>query len=149
MQTVERVMIRASRAAIWQVLADVERWPRWTPTVLNVQPLTNHGLRVGSRYRIVQPKLRPAVYEVTECVPHQAFTWVQKAPGATLIADHRLTACDRTATEVELSFSTEGLLGAILGGLYAKRIRDYVHTEARSLKAHCESPGIAGIAALA
>ena len=138
MQTVERVIIHADRAAIWQVLADVERWPRWTPTVLEVQPLENHGLHVGSRYRITQPKLRPAIYEVTECVPHQAFTWVQKAPGSVMIADHRLNAGDGASTEVELSFATEGPLGAILGSFYAKRICDLVRTEARSLKSHCE-----------
>jgi uncharacterized protein YndB with AHSA1/START domain len=138
MQTVERVVINASPAAIWQVLADVERWPTWTPTVLNVEPLTRDGFRIGAKYRVTQPRLRPGVYEVTERVPHQAFTWVQKAPGATMIADHRLTASDGSGTEVELSFSTEGLLGAILGSMNAKTIADYVKTEAKSLKQHCE-----------
>jgi uncharacterized protein YndB with AHSA1/START domain len=144
MQTVERVIINASPAAIWQVLTDVERWPTWTPTVLDVQPLApnGHGLKVGARYRVTQPKLRPAVYEVTECAPHQAFTWIQKAPGATMIADHRLSPFS-SGTEVELSFSTEGLLGSILGGMYSKRIADYIRTEARSLKQHCESREVA------
>lgn len=137
MQTVERVIIQATPAAIWRVLADVERWPTWTPTVQHVQPLTTDGLRLGARYRITQPKLRPAVYEVTELAPHKVLTWVQKAPGATMIADHRLIGDDST-TEVELSFSTEGLLGALLGTMYAKRIAEYVKTEARSLKTHCE-----------
>jgi uncharacterized protein YndB with AHSA1/START domain len=137
MQTVERVIIQATPADIWRVLADVERWPTWTPTVQQVQPLTPDGLRLGARYRITQPKLRPAVYEVTELTPHKAFTWVQKAAGATMIADHRLIG-DNSSTEVELSFSTEGLLGAIVGSMYAKRIADYVKTEARSLKMHCE-----------
>ena len=137
MQTVERVIIQATPAAVWRVLADVERWPTWTPTVEHVQPLTPDGLRIGARYRITQPKLRPAVYEVTECSPHKAFTWVQKAAGATMIADHRLIG-DDSSTEVELSFSTEGVLGAILGGMYAKRIAEYVKTEARSLRLHCE-----------
>ncbi|HEX3986458.1 MAG TPA: SRPBCC family protein [Acidobacteriaceae bacterium] len=137
MQTVERVIIQATPAAVWRVLADVERWPTWTPTVQQVQPLTPDGLRLGARYRITQPKLRPAVYEVTELAPHKAFTWIQKVPGATLIADHRLVG-DAASTEVELSFSTEGLLGAIIGSMYAKRIADYVKTEARSLRLHCE-----------
>jgi hypothetical protein len=55
-----------------------------------------------------------------------------------MIADHRLTASDGSGTEVELSFSTEGLLGAILGSMNAKTIADYVKTEAKSLKQHCE-----------
>lgn len=139
MQTIQRVIVQASPAAIWRVLADVERWPRWTPTILQVDPLTPGDLRVGARYRVVQPKLRPSIYEVTECSPHQAFTWVRKAPGATLVADHRLTAADASGTEVELSFATEGLFGGILGRMYGKLIADYVATEARSLKAHCEA----------
>lgn len=142
MHSVARVIIQATPAAIWQVLADVERWPRWTPTVLEVQPLTNHGFHVGSRYRITQPKLRPAVYEVTECAPHQGFTWVQKSPGATMIADHRINACDGDGAEVELTFTTEGLLGGLFGGMNEKRIIEFLRTEARSLKAHCESPGL-------
>jgi len=137
MQTVERVIIQATPAAVWRVLADIERWPTWTPTVEHVQPLTPDGLRIGARYRITQPKLRPAVYEVTECSPHKAFTWVQKAGGAKMIADHRLIG-DDSSTEVEFSFATEGLMGAILGSMYAKRIAEYVKTEARSLRLHCE-----------
>ncbi|HEX3660308.1 MAG TPA: SRPBCC family protein [Acidobacteriaceae bacterium] len=137
MQTVERVIIQATPSVVWRVLADIERWPTWTPTVEQVQALTPDGLRLGARYRITQPKLRPAIYEVTELSPHRALTWMQKAPGATMIADHRLVG-DDSSTEVELSFSTEGLLGAILGSMYAKRIAESVKTEARSLKAHCE-----------
>jgi carbon monoxide dehydrogenase subunit G len=146
MHTIERVIIQANPAAIWQVLADVQRWPRWNPTVLSVEPLTNHGFHAGSRYRIVQPKLRPAVYEVTECVPNQAFTWVVRAPGARMVADHRINACDGSGAEVELSFSTEGLVGALLGSVYAKRIGEYVRTEARSLKACCEALDVAASA---
>ncbi len=137
MQTVERVIIQATPAAIWHVLADVERWPTWTPTVQHVQPLTPDGLRLGARYRVTQPKLRPAVYEVTELAPHKVFTWIQKAPGATLIADHRLIG-DASPPKSSFPSPPKALLGALLGSMYAKRIAEYVKTEARSLKAHCE-----------
>ena len=59
MQTVERVIINASPAAIWQVLADVERWPTWTPTVLEVEPLTSNGAKNGLQSRRALPR-RPA-----------------------------------------------------------------------------------------
>jgi hypothetical protein len=139
MQTIQRVIVQASPDAIWRVLADVERWPTWTPTTLQVDPLTPGGLRVGARYRVTQPKLRPGIYEVTECTPHRAFTWVQKVPGATMVADHRFSAADASGTEIELSFATEGLFGGFIGSMYGKLIADYVATEARSLKARCES----------
>jgi Polyketide cyclase / dehydrase and lipid transport len=139
MQTIHRVIVQASPEAIWSVLADVERWPTWTPTTLEVHPLTPGELCVGARYRVTQPKLRPGIYEVTDCTPGKAFTWIQKIPGGTMVADHRLTAADSTGTEVELSFATEGLVGALAGRIYGKLIADYVATEARSLKTHCEA----------
>jgi hypothetical protein len=82
--------------------------------------------------------LRPAIYEITERIPHEAFTWVQKSTGATMIAEHRLVAFDGSGTEVELAFSTKGIVGAIAGGMYSKLISEYVKTEAKSLKQHCE-----------
>jgi hypothetical protein len=87
----------------------------------------------GAKYRVVQPKLRPATYEVTECVPNSRFTWVQRFAGGAMIADHRIVPGDG-ATKVELSFASKGLLANIVGNLFSRIIREYVVTEARSLK---------------
>jgi len=138
MQVVERFSTIAPPEAIWKVLADVEHWPNWTPTVLEVKPLGDRELRVGAQYRVTQPKLRPAVYEVTECTRNKAFTWVQKLPGSTMIADHRLVSRNGT-TEVELSFASKGLLADLVSMIFSKLIREYVSTEARSLQRQCES----------
>ena len=137
MRTVERFVTAARPEVVWRILADVEHWPNWTPTVLGVQPLSQTGLRVGARYRVTQPKLRPAVYEVTECTPNEAFTWIQRFPGGTMIADHRLAPRD-WGTEVELSLTSSGLFANLLSTMFSKLIRDYVATEARSLKRQCE-----------
>ncbi|HKO11656.1 MAG TPA: SRPBCC family protein [Acidobacteriaceae bacterium] len=137
MKIVERVRIGAGPARVWEVLADVERWPRWTPTVTSVESLNGSGLRVGARYRVRQPKLRPAVYEVAACEPLREFTWATKLPGVRMTAVHRLAGAG-DGTGVELSFETAGLLGALVGRMYGKLIAEYVATEARSLKAACE-----------
>ena len=137
MRTVERFVTAARAELVWRILADVEHWPNWTPTVFEVKPLSQAGLRVGARYRVTQPKLRPAVYEVTECTPNQAFTWVQKFPGGTMIADHRLAPRDG-GTEVELSFTSSGVVANLVSMMFSKLIREYVATEARSLKRQCE-----------
>lgn len=138
MRVLERFVTKASPETVWQVLADVEHWRDWTPTVVEIKPLTDNGLKVGARYRVTQPKLRPAVYQVTECIPNEAFTWTQKFPGGTMIADHRITS-NGHGTEVELSFRSQGILGNLAGKLFSKMIADYVATEARSLKARCEA----------
>ena len=137
MRTVERFVTAVRAELVWRILADVEHWPNWTPTVLEVQPLSQAGLRVGARYRVTQLKLRPAVYQVTECTPNQAFTWVQRFPGGIMIADHRLAPRDG-GTEVELSFTSSGLVSNLVSMMFSKLMREYVATEARSLKRQCE-----------
>lgn len=138
MRFLERIRIQASPALVWQVLAAVEQWPSWTTTMIRVQPLTADGLRLDARYRVLQPKLRPGIYEVTEYEPEKAFTWVQKIPGATMTAGHSVLA-DGGQTHVDLSYACEGLLGTVLGRLYGKTIAEYLAIEGRSLKARCES----------
>lgn len=138
MRWVERFVTSARPDVVWEVLSGVERWRDWTPTVLRIEPLTDTGLHVGARYRVTQPKLRPAIYEVMECVPNQTFTWEQKVPGGVLIADHRISSHDGR-TEVELSFTSKGLLADFVALLFWKTIRNYVATEAKSLQAHCDA----------
>lgn len=140
MRAVERVVTSANPEFVWQVLADVEHWRDWTPTVLGIKSLGGAPMKVGARYRVVQPKLRPAIYEVTEYVPNQRFTWAQKLPGGALVADHRITARDGT-TEVELSFTSRGLLANLVATLFSRIIAQYVVTEAKSLKAYCDTLG--------
>ena len=141
MRVVEHVLIQADLRDVWRVLADVESWPSWTPTVLRVELLGPPGmgaaLKVGSRYRVTQPKLRPAIYQVTAYEPPQSFTWAAKLPGGVFLAEHHLSPSGG-AVEAELSFSTQGALGNLLGRMYAGLINEYVATESRSLKAYCE-----------
>ena len=138
MRVVQKFITPARTDAVWQVLSDVEHWRDWTPTVVEIKSLGNKGLTVGARYRVVQPKLRPAIYEVTECVPNQAFTWVPKLPGGGMIGDHRLSKRDG-ATEVELSLTSKGIFANLVGKIFSKLISDYVATEAKSLKSRCDS----------
>ena len=138
METVEKFLTPAPPETVWRILADVEHWKDWTPTVLEITPLTDEGLRVGARYRVVQPGLQPGVYEVTDCTPNAAFTWVQKLLGGELVADHRIENRDG-ATQVELSFSSKGFLTNIATALLFKKIVDLVATEARSLKKMCDA----------
>jgi carbon monoxide dehydrogenase subunit G len=140
MRVVERFATSASPAVVWQILADVEHWSEWTPTVVEVRALGNTGLSVGARYYVVQRKLRPAIYEVTECIPNHRFKWVQNFPGGALVADHCLSSRDGT-TEVELSFVSKGPLANVVASLFYKMIRRYVATEARCLKNRCEALG--------
>jgi uncharacterized protein YndB with AHSA1/START domain len=138
MQTTEQFVTAARPDTVWQVLADVEHWSHWTPTIQQIEPLDAGGLRTGARYRVVQPGLQPAVYEVTACTPDQVFTWVYRLPGGEMIADHRI-ATRNGQTEVELSFRSKGIMADVVSMLLSRKIRQLVATEASSLKRKCES----------
>jgi hypothetical protein len=144
MQVAQEFVTAARPSTVWRILADVTHWPNWTPTVVEIRPLSSSGLMVGARYRVVQPKLRPAVYEVTVYVPNKAFTWAQKLSGGTMVADHRLLSPRGDATQVELSFTSKGLLANLICTMFSRVISDYVATEAKSLKNRCDSLAVQG-----
>jgi carbon monoxide dehydrogenase subunit G len=137
MHVVETFSTAAKPEAIWQILADVSHWKDWTPTVLDITPLNGQNLQVGGRYRVSQPGVQPAIYEVTACVPNEGFTWVQKIPGGKLLASHTIRVNDGS-TNVELSFFSQGLLAAAASTLFSSKIRKLVSIEARSLKEKAE-----------
>ena len=68
---------------IWPIMAGVEQWHTWTMSISRVKRLDNGPFGVGSRAMVFQPKLPPALWKVTECVPEHHFTWVSANPGLT------------------------------------------------------------------
>jgi uncharacterized membrane protein len=133
------VEIAAPPQRVWAVLMDVERWPEWTPTVTNVERLDPGPLSLGSRTRIRQPKLRPAVWQITELAEkHGVFTWVSSSPGVQVTACH---AVEATAAGSRATLSTEfsGLLGLLMARLFRQLNEQYVTTEAQGLKRRCEA----------
>ena len=138
MRIVERFTTTAPARAVWSTLQDVTDWPKWTSSVTRVESLDSSGLRMGARFRVYQPKLRPTIYAVTVLNPGESFAWTAKMPGATMTGDHKVSIAGDT-TDVELSFEMSGWLSKILEWRYRSLISQYVATEARSLKARCEA----------
>src|SRR5262245_30809010 len=111
--------IAAPVERVWSIMADIERWPEWTPTVTRVERLDNVPLAVGSRFRVFQPKLRPAVWTITEWKPGERFTWVSRAPGFRAIAEHEVRT-EAGGSSVRLAVRFEGLLGGLIGRVYGR-----------------------------
>ena len=104
------MVIEAPVARVWEVLVDVESWPRWTPTMTSVRRLDDGPLRVGSSARIEQPKLRPMVWTVTELVPERSFNWVARVPGLAITGEHTITRLDDGRTRLDLAATSSGPL---------------------------------------
>jgi hypothetical protein len=137
--TAVTVDVAASPEAIWAVLIDVERWPEWTASVRRARRLDVGPFVVGSRARLEQPKLPPAVWRVTELIAPHSFVWVSGAPGLTTEAVHRLDLNERGGTTVTLGISQRGPLGRILAMFIGGLTERYVTMEAEGLKRRAEA----------
>lgn len=138
MDITSELLIHAPVERVWDLTVDLERWPELTPTMTSVERLDDGPLRVGSTARVVQPKQRPAVWTVTELVPHQRFVWQAKVMGVTMRAVHDLSPQDdgcRNLLAVELSGFGSGLLARLVG----TKIREAITTENQGFRSAAEA----------
>jgi hypothetical protein len=133
------ITVHAPIGRVWDVYADVERWPAWTASVTTLELLDGPGLRLGARARIKQPRFPRLVWTVTDIEPGASWTWVSRSPGATTTATHRLTAVDPTTTRVDQTIEQTGVVGALVGRLAVRLTRRYLAMEAAGLRTRAES----------
>jgi uncharacterized membrane protein len=132
-------VIDAPPDRVWSVLSDVMHWPKWLPTVTSVEPLGSPTLAVGARYRLVQPKLWPAVWSVVDLSPHNHFSWESRSPGVRALGDHMLSPVSGGSTSVSLRVTFSGPLAVLVGLIAGRLTREYIEREAASLKLRVES----------
>lgn len=127
-------IIPAPPERVWPVLSDVAHWPRWLPTMAEVIALDTPALALGSRYRITQPKLRPAVWTVTALEAPHHFTWVTAGRGLRLTAHHRLDPMEENGSRISLEILFDGWVAPV-AALFAGRLtRDYLAVEVAALR---------------
>ncbi len=130
--------IAAPPEVVWPVMSGVERWHEWTESITSVERLDDGPLRVGSRARVRQPLLRPAVFEVTRLDPGQQFTWTTTNGGIAAEAGHSVEPTpDGTRATLTLDFRGWPLL---LLGWWVRWISNrYVTMELNGLKQRSEA----------
>lgn len=136
----ETTTVDAGPERVWPVVVDVERWPEITDSVSGVQRLDDGPLAVGTRTRVRQPRLRPAVWTVTAIDSGRSFVWETSTPGLAMVARHEVTPAAAGST-LTLTLEQTGALAGVLGRLYAKRARRYLAMEAAGMKARAEHSG--------
>lgn len=132
------IEIAAPPKRVWDVMTVVERWPEWTSSVSRVEILDGAAMTVGSRVRIRQPRLAPAVWTVTTIKPERYFEWQSVVPGLTSIGGHRIEALGNERCRVVLSLEWKGPLAPLINLIYGGLSRRYVTTEAEGLKRRSE-----------
>jgi uncharacterized membrane protein len=136
--------IAAPPEYVWSVLADVLRWPQWLPTVTSVEALDRPALAVGARYKIIQPKLRPAVWSVVELEPLKSFSWETRSTGVRALGSHSLDSAPNGETSVSLRIDFSGPLSPIVAFIAGRLTREYLALEAASLKQRVEAVAAGG-----
>lgn len=131
--------IAAPPRRVWAPLADVVRWPDWLPTMSSVEPLGPGALAVGARYRITQPRLRPATWRVVRLEPLRSFAWESRSPGVRTLADHSLTPLPDGSTSVTLEVRFTGPLAPLARVLAGSLTREYLAREAALLAQRVEA----------
>jgi uncharacterized membrane protein len=130
--------IAASPEQVWQILLDVESWPRWTTSMRSVRRLDPGPLRIGSRARIKQPGLPVMVWEVTELDEGKGFSWVARSPGVDATGLHQVEAAPG-GSRLTLTVSWTGAFAGLAGALEGKRTREYLTLEADGTRAAAEA----------
>ncbi len=130
------IEIEAPAAAVWAVYTDVERWSEWTASIERIVALDGPGIEVGRRFEIKQPRMPKVVWQVTAVEPAVGWTWRQKSPGATSIADHRLVDGGAAGpTVVHQRIEQRGPVGALIGRLMRRTTARYLDLEGKGLRA--------------
>jgi hypothetical protein len=139
-QSIE-VDIAATADRVWEVLSDVERWSEWTASVRWVRRLDEGPLRSGSQAKISQPRIPTVDWVVTDLEPGRGFTWVSTGPGVRTTARHAIQSLPGGGVRVRLAVEQSGVIGSLVGRLYAGLTDRYLAMEAAGLKARCEATG--------
>jgi uncharacterized membrane protein len=133
------VEIQAPAAHVWSVLLDVERWPQWTKSVTSVKRMDIGPLTLGSRTRIVQPRLAPAVWKVTSLdLEKRIFAWTTRGLGVVVVGMHHVEAV-ADASRVTLWLEYSGLLSPLMARVLSRLNLEYLKMEGDGLKRYCES----------
>lgn len=133
-----RVASSVDAGTLWQVVSDVTAWPDLVPTFTSVALVDGRpGERAGDRYRVVQPGLPPAVYEVTQWLRGHSFTWVARSPGLTTTAHHEITETP-TGAALELTLAWSGALAPLVRALVGHRAGRLIAGEAAAMVAEAE-----------
>lgn len=131
--------IAAPPERAWALLSDVTRWPEWLPTMTAVEPLGPSALTPGARYRITQPRLRPAIWTVVRLEAPGGFSWESRSPGVRVLADHSLRLMPDGSTSATLEIRFSGPLSGLARAVGGSLARDYLAREAALLRQRVEA----------
>ena len=130
--------IQATPEAVWAVLADIEGWPGWTPSIISAERV-DAGLLARDSEARVQPRGTPkSLWKVSEVTPNRSFTWGTRVRGAQTTAGHTITPT-ADGSRVTLTLEVGGVAAKLLRPIISRPIVANLNDEAEGLKRATES----------
>ena len=134
--------VHADRSTLWRAVSDLDRWAEWLTTVDEISRIDGPGpIAVGSRFRVRQPGLAAATYEVTDWQPEAGFTWVARTAGVRTTATHGLVS-EGAATRLRLGIDWAGPGARLVRLFYATRTQRFLEQEAAAFATLAERGGL-------
>jgi uncharacterized membrane protein len=132
------IEIDAPQQRVWDVLSDLEAWPRRIETVDVVELLTPAPITKGSQVRLQQPKLPEGIWAITVWDAPSYFEWTQKTSGITSVAGHRVEPLGEGRARLTLTLDMRGFLIPV--ALFYKGLTNrYMNLEAEGMKRAVET----------
>jgi len=133
------IEIDAPQQRVWDVLSDLEAWPRRIETVDAVELLTPAPITTGSRVRLKQPKLPEGTWDITVWDAPSYFEWTQKTGGMTTVAGHRVESMREDRARLTLTLDMRGFLIPVIALFYKGLTDRYMDLEAKGMKRAAET----------
>jgi hypothetical protein len=124
---------------VWEVILDVEGWPRWAAYMKSLARQTDGPLALHSEVKVTPKGLPGNVWRVTEFEPPRSYTWVTRlAPGLDMSGGH---VVEPAATGAKATFSLEasGPLATVASPVLSIVFNRNTRLATQGLKEFCES----------
>jgi hypothetical protein len=130
-------VITARPRDIFNVLLELGRWNRWTKSITEMSILNNDQPIQGARIKVLQPKLPPAIWTITEIDRDKALIWEKKSFGLRMLSEHLiLNGADETSVTIRITY--EGPLAGLFYRFTRNLTDRYMTMEINGLKGECE-----------
>jgi len=131
------VVISAQPPDIFRVLMDLEGWRQWTPSITRMSTLDGDRPGRGVKIKVLQPKLPPAIWTITEVDQDRALVWEKGSFGLRMLSGHFISDV-APGTRVTIRITYEGALAGLAYWLSHKLTDRYMTMEINGLKEECE-----------
>ena len=130
-------VINALPDDIFKVLMDFGQWKQWTASITEMSILNNDRPGTGARIKILQPKLPPAIWTITESLLDSSLTWEKRSFGIVMLSEH-LVLTGKNGTSVTIRMTYQGPFAGLFYMLTHTLTDRYMTMEIDGLKRECE-----------